>query len=143
MKKVLTFIVIACASVLVMMAGDRPVQFEQLPTAIQTFINTHFQNEKISYAAIDDDFIRPDYEVVFANGTKIEFSHKGSMKKIESMSGIPESLVPVQLRDYAQQHYTGTAIVGYEIDNTTYEIVLSNGLELTFNKNFMLIEIDD
>ncbi len=143
MKKIITLIIIACASAMVMRAGDKPVTFEQLPEAVQTFINTHFHKEKIAYAAKDDDFIRPDYEVVFSDGTKVEFSHKGEMKKIESMAGVPKNLVPAQLLDYVEQHYTNITIVGYEIEYTAYELVLSNGLELVFNKNFVLIEIDD
>ncbi len=143
MKRIITFFAIAIASLSIAKADDRPVTFTQLPAAAQTFINTNFPSEKISYATVDDDFIRPDYSVMLANGTKIQFNNNGSLEKIESRAGIPVELVPVQLRDYAKLHYPDAVITGYEIGRKSYEIKLSNRLELKFNRNFILVEIDD
>ncbi len=143
MKRIITFFAIAIASLSIAKADDRPVTFTQLPAAAQTFINTNFPSEKISYATVDDDFIRPDYSVMLANGTKIQFNNNGLLEKIESRAGIPVELVPVQLRDYAKLHYPDAVITGYEIGRKSYEIKLSNRLELKFNRNFILVEIDD
>ncbi len=143
MKKIFTIIAVAFASLSMAKADDRPVTFAKLPAAAQTFINANFPAEKISYATVDDDFILPDYSVMLANGTKIQFTNGGSLEKIESRNGIPTELVPAQLREYVKVNYPDSIITGYEIGKKSYEIKLSNRLELTFNKNFMLIEIDD
>ncbi len=143
MKKIFTFIAIAIASISIAKADDRPVTFDRLPAAAQAFISSNFPAEKISYATVDDDFIMPDYTVMLANGTKIQFKNNGLMEAIESRAGIPLELVPVQLKDYAGLHYPDAIIIGYEIGKKTYEIKLSNRLELKFNRNFYLIEIDD
>ncbi len=143
MKRIFTLIAISIASFSIAKADDRPVTFEKLPAAAQNFITTNFPTEKISYATVDDDFIRPDYSVMLANGTKIQFQHNGSLESVESRMGIPEALVPVQLKDYVKLHYPDAVITGYEIGRHSYEIKLSNRLELKFNRNFNIIEIDD
>lgn len=143
MKKIFAIAAIALASLQIISADDRPVTFNQLPAAAQAFINTNYAGEKISYATVDDDLILPDYNVMLANGVKIQFEHNGALEKIESRAGIPSDLVPVQIRDYVQLHYPDAIFTGYEIGRKSYEVKLSNRLEIKFNRNFHVIEIDD
>ncbi len=143
MKKIFTLIAIAITAISVAKADDRPVTKEQLPAAAQTFIAQNFPSEKISYATKDDDFIYPEYSVMFVNDTKVQFSNSGALEKIESRAGVPEELVPVQIREYVKLHYPDAVITGYEIGRKTYDIELSNRLELTFNKHYNLVGIDD
>ena len=56
---------------------------------------------------------------------------------------MPAGLIPVQIREYVRHNYHDVAYVEYEVGRRTYEVKLSNGMELTFNKNFALIGIDD
>ncbi len=143
MKRFFAIFAIATASFLTARAGDRPVSFAQLPAAAQLFITSNFSDEKISFATVDDDIVRPDYTVMFANGTKVQFSHGGALEKIESRAGVPVTMVPVQIVEYVKLHYPDAMITGYEIGRKSYEIKLSNRLEMKFNKNYNLIEIDD
>ena len=143
MKKIFAIAAIALASLQIISADDRPVTFNQLPAAAQAFINTNYAGEKISYATVDDDLILPDYNVMLANGVKIQFEHNGALEKIESRAGIPSDLVPVQIRDYVQLHYPDAIFTGYEIGRKSYEVKLSNRMEIKFNRNFHVIEIDD
>lgn len=143
MKRIFALLVIVTASLSVMRADDRPVTFAQLPAAAQAFINTNFPNDSISYATVDDDLVRPDYNVVLVSGMKIQFDHDGSMEKIESRNGIPSDMVPVQIKDYVKTHYPDAYFTEYEIGRRSYDVKLSNRLELKFNRNFILVEIDD
>ena len=143
MKKIFAVAAIVLASLQIVKADDRPVTFSQLPVPAQTFINTNYPDEKISYATKDDDFILPDYNVMLANGVKIQFEHSGALEKIESRAGIPVDLIPCQIRDYVKMHYPDAIFVEYEIGKRSYEVKLSNRLELKFNRNFNVIEIDD
>ncbi len=143
MKRIFALIALSVAAVSIAKADDRPVTFTQLPAAAQAFINTNFPGEKISYATRDDDFIRPDYSVVFVSGTKIQFTHSGAMEKIESRAGVPAAFIPVQIKDYVNVHYPDAIFTEYEVGRKSYEVKLSNRLELKFNRNFALVEIDD
>ena len=124
-------------------AEDKPVTFEQLPTAAKEFINVNYPGEKISYAFVDDDVIRPDYTVRLANGVEITFEHDGSLEKMEAPGGIPDGVVPVQIADYVKSNYPDAAIVEYEVGRKEYEVKLSNRLELKFNSSFRLKGLDD
>jgi hypothetical protein len=143
MKKIIMIAAVVLVSFQMIKAEDKPVTFQQLPSAAQTFINTNYAGEKISYATVDDDFIRPDYNVMLANGVKIQFEHGGALEKIESRAGISEEIIPVQIRDYVKLHYPEAVFVEYEVGKKSYEVKLSNRLELKFNKNYNIIEIDD
>ncbi|MBP3563726.1 MAG: PepSY-like domain-containing protein [Bacteroidales bacterium] len=143
MKKIFAILALSMAVLTVAKAGDRPVTFNQLPAPAQTFINTNYPDDKISFATVDDDLIRPDYSVVLVSGVRIQFNNDGSLEKIESKAGVPEGLIPVQIRDYVKLHYPDAVFYEYEIGRRSYEVKLSNRLELKFNRNFYLVEIDD
>ena len=144
MKNIIVIFAVAAASLTVAKADDRPVTYQQLPSAAQAFIAENYPADNISYASQDDDLILPDYTVVLVSGVKIEFNNDGSLEKIESkVDGIPAGIIPVQIREYVRHNYRDVAYVEYEIGRKTYEVKLSSGLELTFNSKFALIGIDD
>lgn len=136
-------IAVAAVCPLVASADDRPVTFDKLPEAARKFINVNFPDAKVSLATKDDDLIKPDYEVVLADGTTIQFEYNGELEKIETRKGVPQSLIPVKISDYLKLHYPDAYVIEYEVGRKTYEVKLSNRLELKFNSNFNLVEIDD
>lgn len=143
MKNVFVILVISLASSVFAYADDRPVTFSQLPVAAQTFINDTYPGEKVSYATVDDDFIRPDYTVVLASGVRVQFENDGRLEKIEAKTGVPDKVVPVQIKAYIRMHYPDALIVEYEVGKRSYDVKLANRLEFKFNRNFNLIEVDD
>ena len=123
---------------------DRPVDFKKLPDAAQSFVNTNYPEVMVSYVTRDDDIIRPDYTVGLVNGVKIDFDSKGALEKIETLNGeIPVGVIPVQITDYVKGHYPDVKILEYDVEKHSYEVKLSNRLELKFNSRFALIEIGD
>lgn len=144
MKRIFTLFAVSVAFAVAALAGDRPVTFSQLPVPAQTFIQANYPNDKVSFATKDDDIIRPDFNVVLVSGVRLEFSNSGRLKKIEArQNGVPVNLIPVQIRDYVKTYYPDATFIEYEIGRRTYEVQLSNRLDLKFNRNFQLIEIDD
>ena len=144
MKKTIITLALIVVSLSVVKADDRPVTFNQLPAAAQNFIKSTYPNEKVSFATVDDDIIMPDYQVVLANGVKVQFEHNGKLEKIESRNGgIPAGIIPVQIIEAVKSYYPDAEILGYEIGRRTYEVKLSNRMELKFNRNFVVIELDD
>lgn len=81
---------------------------------------------------------------MFNNGEKIEFDRKGNWTEIDcKMSAVPAKLVPASIARYVKSTYPGTKILKIEKDDYDYEVQLSNRLEIKFNKNFQVIDIDD
>lgn len=144
MKRNIIAMALVMASITTVKADDKPVTFSQLPKAAQTFINVNYPNEKVSFATVDDDFIRPEYHVALVNGVMIQFENDGRLEKIETVKGdIPEGIVPIQIVEAVKEYYPDARIIEYEVGKRTYEVKLSNRMELKFNSRFDVIEIDD
>ena len=144
MKQLFTIIAAVVLSRSCAGADDRPSSFHVLPAAAQTFVNNNYPDVKVLYVTVDDDLVRPDYKVALVNGVEMQFSSNGNLEKIEARkTGVPENLIPVQIMTYVRNHYPDASVIEYEIDRRHYEVKLSNRLELTFNKNFNVIELDD
>ena len=124
-------------------ADDRPIGFDRLPEAAKTFLKANFPSVNILYASKDDDLFYPDYSVALENGVRLDFYNNGALKNIESRDGVPVELIPVQIVEFVKVRYPGAYFVEYEVDRHHFDVKLSNRIELKFNRNYNLMEIDD
>ena len=112
---------------------------------INTFVSTYFPLTSIQYARQDGNEI----EVKLVDKTKIEFYLNFDWKQIDCEKGlvyvsVPTELVPAQITAYVNANFPGKAIETIEKKgNRGWEIELSNGLEIRFDSNFNVTEIDD
>lgn len=144
MKRFLIVLTCVLGTMSLAKADDRPVTVDQLPQAARTFLNVNFPDDKISFATKDDDLIRPDYQVVLASGVMVKFNNAGDLEEIESRGKeIPDGIIPIQIVEMVKGHYPDVMIIGYEVGRRTYEVKLSNRIELKLDRNFNVIEIDD
>ena len=99
---------------------------------------------EVSYAKVDEELFDKDYKVVFVNGSKVEFAKDGAWKEVDCKYGeVPAAIVPQQIRDYVAKNFAGRKIVSIDRDKRDWEVKLDNGLDLKFDLQFRLIEIDD
>ena len=133
------------ASTLTAFAGnDRIITVAELPAVSQQFIKAHFAGVEVSYAKVDEEMFDKDYKVVFVNGSKVEFAKDGQWKEVDCKYGeVPAAVVPQQIRDYVAKNFAGRKIVSIDRDKRDWEVKLDNGLDLKFDLQFRLIEIDD
>ena len=145
MKKILLTVVVAFLSISFAYAcDDVPITVEQLPQKAQQFLKSYFPQVEVSFAKKESDIIGNDYDVVLTDGSKMEFSSNGEWKSVECKGrAVPADIVPNQIKQYVAKSYPNTKITKIDRDRRDYEVTLSNRLELTFNKEFKLIEIDD
>lgn len=145
MKRLFTTLVVTLlAGVGVAFAdNDRAIDFNQLPEKAQKFVKTYFPNFEISYAKQDVDFFHSEYELMLVDGTRLEFAGNGEWKDVEcKVNAVPAAIVPKQIAEYVNKKYPDVKILKIERDNN-YDIELSNRLELTFDKKYRLIDIDN
>ena len=146
MKKIL-LILVAIFSVGVIAASadnDKLINKSQLPIAAQQFIDANFAGVDIMYAKEECNILFNSYEVRLANGAKLEFSSKGNWEEVDChQNEVPASIIPQPINDYVNRNYAGEKIVVIEKNRNDYEIKLSNRLELKFDKDFNLYDIDD
>lgn len=146
MKKII-IIALAVFSLGILTANadnDRLIVKENLPKKAQLFIDSNFKNSKITYVKDERDFLERSYEVLFADGTKVEFDRNGEWKEVDCRrSSVPSAIVPAKILNYVNNSYPGVKVIQIERDRIDYEVKLSNNLELTFNKKFNIIDIDN
>lgn len=146
MKKILVTAALLFAGITVSRAdNDRPITLEQLPAAAQTFLKTHFADLTLAYAVEDPKFVGSEYEVTYTDRTEVEFRPNGEWSSVERRyAAVPASIVPAQISDYvAKSNFPNQYIKKIERNAYTWEIELSNGLEIKFDKDFRVIDIDD
>ena len=148
MKRIFRILMIAiCCMVscnMVANAGnDKSITVNALPAKAQTLLNNHFNGQKVMLATIESGVVSRSYDVVLQNGTKLEFDKKGNLTEINCKLGIvPALLIPQAIKNYLKDNYAGQSVKKIEMNKNEYEVELTNGLDLTFNKHFQLIDID-
>ena len=123
-----------------MMADDdRVITFEQLPAQAQTMLKKYFAEKVPLVVTVDMD----DYTVMYQSGEKVEFDKKGNWREINcKTSAVPTALIPEQIKAVVRQTYPGATIIKIDRDRRGYDIKLNNGLDIEFNRNFQVVEID-
>ena len=111
---------------------------------ITQFVEQHFPNATIQMVMPDED----DIDVVLNDYTKLEFRLNNEWKKVDcehstTFTCVPATLVPEQITAYVTANFPNAVIKKLEKKFRGWEIELNNGLELKFNSNFRVMEIDD
>ena len=144
MKQLLAFGIFAL--VLLMTAcSDKPVTAEQIPDPIKAFIEQNFPGQPITYAEKDFELGGSKYDVVLVDGSRVEFDADNVWDKIEGTmtNPVPTALIPAAIATHIQANFPDAMILKIDKEHDGYEIELANGLELKFNKQGALIEMDD
>lgn len=145
MKKLIMALIALFAIQQTTFAGeDTPVTVSQLPQKAQQFIQKYYNVSDVSYAKMDKDWFETSYDVVFDNGTELEFNKDGEWIKVEQKHApLPKGIVPAAIQEYVKTYYPKAKIMEIKREHREYEVELNNGIELTFSKDFKLIKVDD
>ena len=148
MKRIMRILMIAICcmmsfNIVANASNDKPINVNELPAKAQTLLTKHFNGQKVMLATIESGVVSRSYDVVLRNGTKLEFDKKGNLTEIDCKQGIvPSQLIPQPIKNYLKENYRGEAVRKIELNKKEYEVELTNGIDLTFNKHFQLIDID-
>ena len=118
------------------------VGIQQLPAGAQEVMTKCFADKTVLTILKERD----EYEVIFNNGEKIEFNKKGEWTEVSChTTQVPDILIPNPIKMRIMADFSNTRIV--KIDRSRngkkYEVKLSNGLEVEFDKKFNVIKVDD
>ena len=151
MKKITTIIVALMVMLAPVMASDRGVydddrhiHYSELPAQAQAFVQQYFATERVQYVTLDKGVVSDEYKVVFESGKKLEFDGAGNWVEVDCRNeAVPAAIIPKQIASYVAQHHHNHTIVELKRERYEWEVKLSNGLELTFDKKYRLTDVDD
>ena len=145
MKKIVFLFISLFAMNLVALAGnDKPIQVSEMPKAARLFIKNHFADLLVAMAKVETDFLDKNYDVVFTNGNKVEFDKKGNWTNVDcEHTQVPVAILPEAIRQYVAKNYPDAKVLKIEVtDRKGYDVELSNGFELEFDKRMNVIDVD-
>lgn len=123
--------------------NDKPVDVKQLPAVAQQFIKKNFANHTVALAKMESGLLEKSYDVMFTNGDKVEFDRNGNWTEVTcKQSAVPSEVVPAEVAAYVKRTQADAKVVKIEKDRSNTEVTLSNGVELTFNKSYQVVDID-
>ena len=122
--------------------NDKVIEVSQLPQAAQVFVKKYFSSKKVVIAKEDAGLFVSSYDVIFSDGSKLEFDNDGNWTEVKC-TPVPANLVPKQIQAKVNELYPGVQVTKIERDGNGYELKLSNRQELEFDTKFRLTDIDD
>jgi hypothetical protein len=145
MKKwTILFVSMLVMSVTTWAGNDKPIQISQMPQAAQQFIKKHFTNQSVAVAKVETELLDKNYDVIFTNGDKVEFNKKGQWTNIDCKhTQVPVEVIPMAIQKYVSQQFPNAKVVKIQItDRKGYEVDLSNGFDIEFDKKMNVIDLD-
>ena len=119
---------------------DQVITFNQLPAQAQELLRQHFANKVPLIVTMDWD----DYTIVYDSGEKIEFDKQGNWKDFDcKTSHVPSAIIPEQIKTHVRATFPGTTILKLDRNRRGYEVKLNKGLEIEYNRDFRVIDMDD
>lgn len=146
MKKLLAILAAIVVLALPMAAKDRIYHnSEPLPAAARTTLSKNFPKAEVNRVKVDSHIFGGDeYEVILSNGTEIEFDSNGEWKEVDcGHLAVPNAFVLKPIAQYVTKNYPGQKIVKVSKDRNKYEIELSNGIDLDFDRAGAFLRVDD
>ena len=111
-----------------------------LPQAILDYIATTYPGTTI----VDAEQYPNQFEIELNNGLELEFDLDGNFIELSGgCNDIPQSQLPQTIQDWVSSNYPGVGYDDIERCPTEYEIKLDNDVEIIFDLEGNVIEIDD
>ena len=142
MKKI-AIILIASIACIALHAEERHITFGELPKESKVFILTHFKDSTISEMHVERSASLTQYEVELTCGLKLQFDRTGACTEISYKKGeVPDAVIPQKILNVVMANFPKSRIQKFEHNDRMYEVDLDNGITLTFNSSFRVIDID-
>ena len=138
MKKIV--FLLTCILTLTVVSCEKHVTYDKLPQKAKSFI-THSlpENPVISVAQNG-----ASYDVLLIDGTDLEFNRSGDWTEVNCQTRpVPVGIAPAAIQSYVMTNFPEAFIVKIKIERKNYEVELNNDIELTFDKNGMLLYAED
>lgn len=145
-KSIIALLMVAVCSLATQARDEIYRDLSVLPQTAQAFIQKNFKKSGVSFIKVEKTLgFTQDYEVVFTDGTEIDFDSDGVWDKIEMPRSkeVPASLVPNAIAQYVSKNYPRQKIISIDKESRTYEIELQNGMDLIFDRAGNFKKIDD
>ena len=115
-----------------------------LPVKARTTIQQNFDAAITLVKTETEGIGDKEYEVTLSDGSEVTFNGAGEWENIERPANlaVPVGLIPTAITNFVNEKHAGALIIGIEKDKKGYDIDLSNGLEIQFDKTGNFVKYD-
>lgn len=112
-----------------------------LPPAARSAISKNFKAD-VSFVKLKKS--DKEFEVVLKDGCEVTFDRDGNWLNVEmpKSKNVPDAFLPAGVKTFVQKSHKGEKIVGIERERGGYEVELSNGIELKFDRAGQFVRYD-
>lgn len=145
MKKLLVILAAIVLTVGTAAARDKVYRSADiLPEKAQKDLKANFPKQTVNLVKVDSKLIGgKEYEVILDNGSEIEYNKDGDWTSVDcGHRAVPGSYILKEISTYVAKNYKGMKIVKIDKDSNDYEVELSNGLELKFDRSGKFLRLD-
>ncbi|MDO4335637.1 MAG: PepSY-like domain-containing protein [Bacteroidales bacterium] len=124
---------------------EETVDFVNLPSRAMAFVEEFYPYAEVVRVEKEYDDGEVLYEVKFSNGHEVVFSSDGRWLEVEAPDGrsIPYGIVPLPIQDFLDQYYYDYGVNEINKTGFGYEVELTTGLDMRFDRDGYFIGIDD
>lgn len=123
-------------------AQKKYLAVSETPGQIISYINAHFPKSEIISVKKDKEVLKTEYKVKLNTMVELEFDGNFSIKKIESKSALPQSVVPEKIVAYIHKNYPNNKILEWKKEKKGQRIELDNDIDVVFDLNGKFLGID-
>lgn len=123
-------------------AQKKYLAVSETPGQIISYINAHFPKSEIISVKKDKEVLKTEYKVKLNTMIELEFDGNFSIKKIESKSALPQSVVPEKIVAYIHKNYPNNKILEWKKEKKGQKIELDNDIDVVFDLNGKFLGID-
>lgn len=125
-------------------AEAAPAANQALPEGVTAFIQQYFPGATVVRVETDSEHGGVEYEVNLNDGTEVDFDVNNQWEKVDCRTkAVPAALVPKAIAGYVKSNYQNLSITKIHKEHYGYEIELSNGLDLNFDRSGQFMGVDD
>ena len=149
MKKLLSTIILlfSIAALMISCEKETVISENNLPNVASQFLSKNFNTVKILSVVEEKEGLSGlEYDVLLDNGIEIKFNKNGEWLDINAQNdstALPDSVIPTSILSYVKEKYPNTGINSIEIERHGYDVELTNGLDLQFDKDGKFLRIDN
>lgn len=125
---------------------EEVIDVNGLPVLAAEFLNENFNAVKVLSVTREKEALSgTEYQVLLNNGVEVNFDKDGNWVEVDArdnVATIPTEFILSAIVDYVKANYADAGINGIEKEKHGFDVELTNGLDLVFDKEGKFLRID-
>ena len=144
MKKRMLFLLASLVCVATNCLAGKPIAYNEITQEAKNFIEQNFPDKKVVFVESYYGIFGSSYELTFNTGDEVKVTTAGEWREISSENmNFPQQLIPDFIKTYLDDNFPNVKIEKIEKYKKYIEVELVNDVEIKFNYQGVVIDLDN